>query len=129
MAKTKHIHAKGKKRINRSLWGDIIVFLLLLVVALFMALPFVYTVIQAFKPFEELFAFPPKFYVVNPTIDNFIDLFMVTANSWVPFSSTVPVYSRVCIICWVFSYPQITFPFTIWHFCVENIASIWTNSS
>ena len=86
MANTKHIHAKGKKRINRSLWGDIIVFLLLLMVALFMALPFVYTVIQAFKPFEELFAFPPKFYVVNPTIDNFIDLFMVTANSWVPFS-------------------------------------------
>ena len=86
MAQTKRIHAKGKKRINRSLWGDIIVFLLLLLVALFMALPFVYTVIQAFKPFEELFAFPPKFYVVNPTINNFIDLFMVTANSWVPFS-------------------------------------------
>jgi len=86
LAQTKRIHAKGKKRINRSLWGDIIVFLLLLLVALFMALPFVYTVIQAFKPFEELFAFPPKFYVVNPTINNFIDLFMVTANSWVPFS-------------------------------------------
>ena len=86
MAETKRIHAKGKKRINRSLWGDIVVFILLLMVALFMALPFVYTVIQAFKPFEELFAFPPKFYVVNPTIDNFIDLFMVTANSWVPFS-------------------------------------------
>lgn len=86
MARTKHIHAAGKKRINRSLWGDIIVFLLLLAVALFMALPFVYTVIQAFKPFEELFAYPPKFYVVNPTIDNFVDLFMVTANSWVPFS-------------------------------------------
>ncbi len=89
MAESKRIHASGKKRINRSLWGDIVVFLLLLIVALFMALPFVYTIIQAFKPFEELFAFPPRFYVVNPTLDNFRDLFIVTANSWVPFSRYV----------------------------------------
>lgn len=89
MANTKKVHATGKKRINRSLWGDIIVFLLLLAVSLFMALPFVYTVIQAFKPFEELFAFPPRFYVVNPTLDNFRDLFTVASNSWVPFSRYV----------------------------------------
>ena len=89
MAESKRIHASGKKRINRSLGGDIVVFLLLLIVALFMALPFVYTIIQAFKPFEELFAFPPRFYVVNPTLDNFRDLFIVTANSWVPFSRYV----------------------------------------
>lgn len=79
----------NKKRLTRSLWGDIIVFLLLLIVACFMSLPFIYTIVQAFKPFEELFAFPPKFYVVNPTLDNFGDLFTVAASSWVPFSRYV----------------------------------------
>ncbi len=78
--------ASGKKRLTRSLWGDIIVFILLLIVACFMSLPFIYTIIQAFKPFEELFAFPPKFYVVNPTLDNFADLITVASSSWVPFS-------------------------------------------
>ncbi len=76
----------NQKRLTRSLWGDIIVFILLLVVACFMSLPFIYTIIQAFKPFEELFAFPPKFYVVNPTLDNFADLVTVASSSWVPFS-------------------------------------------
>ncbi len=76
----------NKKKLTRSLWGDIIVFLLLLVVACFMSLPFIYTIVQAFKPFEELFAFPPKFYVVDPTLDNFADLLTVTSSSWVPFS-------------------------------------------
>lgn len=79
----------NKKRLTRSLWGDIIVFILLLIVACFMSLPFIYTIIQAFKPFEELFAFPPKFYVVNPTLDNFGDLFTVASSSWVPFSRYV----------------------------------------
>ena len=79
----------NKKRLTRSLWGDIIVFILLLIVACFMSLPFIYTIIQAFKPFEELFAFPPKFYVVNPTLDNFADLFTVASSSWVPFSRYV----------------------------------------
>lgn len=51
-----------------------------------MFLPLYYTVIQSFKPLDELFYFPPKFYVINPTWDNFADLFKLMSDSWVPFS-------------------------------------------
>lgn len=51
-----------------------------------MALPLVYSTVNAFKPMEEFFVFPPKFYVVNPTGNNFAQLFSLTSNLWVPFT-------------------------------------------
>lgn len=71
---------------NRSLYGDLFNLLLLLGAAAFMALPLVYAVNNAFKPLEELFQFPPKFIVRNPTLDNFRDLFSLMNASWVPFA-------------------------------------------
>ncbi|RJX24940.1 MAG: carbohydrate ABC transporter permease [Acholeplasma sp.] len=44
--------------------------------AIFMALPIVYIFSTAFKPIDELFAFPPRFFVIQPTINNFRDLFV-----------------------------------------------------
>jgi len=44
--------------------------------AIFMALPIVYIFSTAFKPIDELFAFPPRFLVQQPTINNFRDLFV-----------------------------------------------------
>lgn len=44
--------------------------------AIFMALPIVYIFSTAFKPIDELFAFPPRFFVQQPTINNFRDLFV-----------------------------------------------------
>ena len=35
---------------------------------------------------EEFFIFPPRFYVVNPTLDNFSSLLDLTGNLWVPFT-------------------------------------------
>ncbi|EKN65205.1 CUT1 family carbohydrate ABC transporter membrane protein 2 [Neobacillus bataviensis LMG 21833] len=71
---------------NRSLYGDIFNVLALLAVASFMALPLVYAVNNAFKPLEELFQFPPKFFVRHPTFDNIRDLFTLMNSSWVPFT-------------------------------------------
>ncbi len=51
-----------------------------------MLLPLVYAVSNAFKPLDELFVFPPRFFVKNPTLDNFADLFTIMSQSWVPFS-------------------------------------------
>lgn len=45
-------------------------------VAIFMALPIVYIFSTAFKPIDELFAFPPRFFVRRATIENFRDLFV-----------------------------------------------------
>lgn len=61
-------------------------FLFMGLFAAFMALPLVYAINNAFKPFDELFIFPPRFFVRNPTFQNFADLFNLMANSWVPFS-------------------------------------------
>ncbi|MGE4320439.1 MAG: carbohydrate ABC transporter permease [Acholeplasmataceae bacterium] len=49
---------------------------ILLPFAIFMALPIVYIFSTAFKPIDELFAFPPRFFVERPTFKNFKDLFI-----------------------------------------------------
>ncbi len=77
---------KSKSGVRRSAYGDFFVFLILCLVAVFMLIPFIYAIVQAFKPMEEIFAYPPKFFVVNPTIENFYILSQLTNNMWVPFS-------------------------------------------
>ena len=51
-----------------------------------MAIPLVYAIIQSVKPLDEIFAYPPKFFVRNPTFDNFISVYQLTQNLWVPLS-------------------------------------------
>jgi ABC-type glycerol-3-phosphate transport system permease component len=75
-----------QKKLNRSLTVSFLLFLLLAVFGLFMAVPLVYAVNNAFKPLDELFIFPPRIMVNNPTLDNFFDLFALMGNSWVPLS-------------------------------------------
>lgn len=77
---------KKTKRVNRSTGGNAAVFLMLVILGSFMILPVVYTVVQAFKPMEELFLFPPRFMVQNPTIKNFKLISQLIDNLWVPFS-------------------------------------------
>jgi multiple sugar transport system permease protein len=48
--------------------------------------PILFVFNQAFKPQSELFAYPPKFFVINPTTDNFTELFRVISSSGIPFS-------------------------------------------
>ena len=79
----------SKQRRNgvaRSLGGDIFITVVLIVVAAFMMLPFVYAIMQSLKPIEEIFIFPPRFFVVNPTLSNYLTLSKLTDSLWVPFS-------------------------------------------
>lgn len=78
-----------KHRVNRSTGGNIAIFIVLLLFAAFMVIPFVYAVVQAFKPMEELFIYPPRFFVRNPTLDNFKGIWRLSDNLWVPFSRYV----------------------------------------
>lgn len=73
------------KRYARSIKGDVLLIAFLLIVGAFMFLPFVYAVVQALKPIEELFIFPPRFFVQNPTLNNFRELFQLANSLWVPF--------------------------------------------
>lgn len=78
--------SKKKKRINRSKGGDIALFVFLALFGCFSALPLVLTVSNAFKPLDEIFLYPPRFFVKNPTLDNFSDLVNALGSSLVPFS-------------------------------------------
>ena len=77
---------KSNHAMNRSLSGDIGINLVLLVMGAFMFLPMLYTILQAFKPLDELWQYPPRFFVRNPTWNNFKTLFNLMSTSWVPFS-------------------------------------------
>ncbi len=58
----------------------------ILPIAAVMALPLIFIFINAFKPVTELMAYPPRFYVKNPTLSNFTALFEATSSSSVPMS-------------------------------------------
>lgn len=72
--------------LNRSVGGDTGIFVFLAIMGVFMFLPMVYVIMQSLKPLDELWMFPPRFYVQNPTFKNFGDLFSLLSDSWVPFS-------------------------------------------
>ena len=79
-------HLITRRHPNRSIGGDIVIYLLLLLVAVAMVFPLVYLVGSSLKPLDELFRFPPPVWPSHPTIDNFADLFVTMGQSWVPFS-------------------------------------------
>lgn len=71
------------KRFHRT---QIKFYVILILMALFMALPIVYIFNHAFKPLDELFAWPPRFIVINPTFANFKELFEMTSTTGIPAS-------------------------------------------
>ncbi len=77
---------KHKVVLARSRSGDAGITFVLTLMGIFMFLPMYYTVIQALKPLDELWMFPPRFYVMNPTARNFTDLFSLMSGNLVPFS-------------------------------------------
>lgn len=88
-AKTEKVYRKPlikRRKPNRSIWGDILLYVFLLFVAFVMAFPIIYAVSSALKPLDELFKFPPRVFPQNPTLDNFSDLFVTMGKSWVTFS-------------------------------------------
>lgn len=61
-------------------------YVILVPLAIFMALPIVFIVSHAFKPVNELFAYPPRFLVQRPTLESFKLLFSQTSEAGVPLS-------------------------------------------
>lgn len=77
---------RHKVVLNRSVGGDAGITFVLVILGAFMFLPMLYVFMQALKPLDELWMFPPRFYVMRPTLSNFKDLFVLMNISWVPFS-------------------------------------------
>ena len=72
--------------LNRSKGGDFGINIMLLLIGAFMFIPMIYSVMNAFKPLEEFFYFPPHFVPRRLTLENFTYLFQLMSSSWVPFS-------------------------------------------
>ena len=77
---------KHRVVLNRSYGGDIGITIFLVLMGAFLFIPMYYTVVQSLKPLDELWMFPPRFYVISPTFKNFKELFNLMNESWVPFS-------------------------------------------
>ncbi len=86
----------------------LVLFLFLGLLVCFTALPLVYVVSTAFKPIDELYLFPPRFFTSKPTLNNMASLFSALDSSAVPFSryifnslftATVTVILTVLVSC------------------------------
>ena len=75
-----------RRKPNRSFWGDLGIYLLMLIFAVAMAFPLVFSIASSLKPLDELFRFPPRVFPSHVTFDNFSDLVVTMGQSWVPFS-------------------------------------------
>ncbi len=93
---------------KRQLVARIFLYLAVLVMLAFTALPLIYVVFTAFKPLDELLRFPPTFLVSRPTLTNFSDLVTTLGSSDVPFlryifnsvlTSAVTVFLSVIVCC------------------------------
>ena len=82
-------HYKYRRKPNRSLGGDIGVYIVLAIFSAIMFFPLVFTVISSLKPLSELLRNPPTVFPRNPTFRNYSDLFVTLSQSWVPFSRYV----------------------------------------
>ena len=74
------------KRYTRTRGGNAIYTIILLLFGAFSILPMIYCIITSFKPLDELLIFPPKFYVVNPTVESYTTLPSLLDNLAVPLS-------------------------------------------
>ncbi len=87
--KGRHINPQKFER------GQIKILLILLPLAAFMALPIIFIINHAFKPMEELFAFPPTFFVRSPTLENFTKLIKFSRSAGIPLSRYL--FNSACV--------------------------------
>ena len=99
----KMMRSKGSnKRVGKSWKNDVGIFLLLTITGLFMIFPIYLAVVNSIKPVQEVFLMPPKLYAMDPTFDNFKDLFKIANNSWVPFSRNICCHFKATHEPWDF---------------------------
>lgn len=82
----KHRSSVRRRGLYRSRTGNALCFLFLIMLAAFMCLPLLYSVVQSLKPIDEIFAYPPRFFVKKPTLSNFVEAVYLSDSLWVPFS-------------------------------------------
>ncbi len=74
------------RRYTRSAAGNVFYFAILFLAGAFTLLPLVYCVVTSFKPLDELLIFPPRFFVLRPTLANYASLPSLLGKLQVPVS-------------------------------------------
>ncbi|MBO7334492.1 MAG: carbohydrate ABC transporter permease [Lachnospiraceae bacterium] len=100
-----------RRKPNRSIAGDVVLYIFLILMAYIMAFPIIFTVSNSLKPLDELFKFPPRIYAQHPTLDNYADLFVNMGKSTVTFSR------------YLFNTVFITFVGTLGHLIIASMAA------
>lgn len=87
-----------RRKPNRSVGGDIALYIFLILFGMLMIYPVVFAVSASLKPLDELFKFPPTLFAMHPTTDNYTDLFVTMGKSWVTFSRYLfnTIFITVC---------------------------------
>lgn len=79
----------GRIHLGRISFSKLFLYIGMLGLMTFTALPLIYVVSTAFKPLNEILQFPPKFFFRQPTLNNFSDLVVAIGSSSVPFTRYV----------------------------------------
>lgn len=80
------LDSKSSARKNsRSFGGNLLMGIFLGLMGFLFFFPVLFMFNNALKPLNEMYMFPPKLFVHNPTFNNFSDLFRILANTLVPF--------------------------------------------
>lgn len=108
---------KLRQKLKKLTPGRVALYVVMSLLVAFMALPLIYIINSAFKPLDELYIFPPKFLVENPTLQNFTDLFATLGGTTVPFIRNVVnsliqtggIVVLTCVVCAVGAYGMVIY--------------------
>jgi ABC-type glycerol-3-phosphate transport system permease component len=98
------IKIRIKGQIYKITIKKILLYVVMTAFVCFTALPLIYVFNTAFKPMDELFLFPPRFFVQKPILKNFSDLVMSLGSSTVPFTRYLfnsLLITTIIVICTV----------------------------
>ncbi len=84
--KLKVAHRDQYKRFTRSKAGNFFYTFFLIFFGLFSILPMIYSISTSLKPLDELLVYPPRFFVVRPTLENYTVIPSLLDNLAVPLS-------------------------------------------
>ena len=79
-------HYKHRRKPNRSVGGDVGIYIFLALCSMMMVFPLFFAICNALKPLDEVLKNPPTVLPRNPTMDNFSDLLITMSQGWVPLS-------------------------------------------
>lgn len=107
-------------------------YIILVPLLLVMMLPILFIVSHAFKPLDELYQYPPRFFPSRVTFDNFIQLVTATQQTGIPFGrylfNSILVTSLVIFLSLflgslaAYAFSFLNFKFKKWMFTANQVA-------